>query len=57
MNTIPNLITYEITPGIYTFKDFSESIFSILQLEYTGYSNTIVIELDDITRRTKLVVR
>ena len=52
-----NFIFHEITPGIYTFKDLSESLFNLLQLEYTGYSNTIVIEFDDITRKTKLVVR
>ena len=52
-----NFITYEIQPGIYTFKDISEALFNILQSEYPVHSNSIVIEFDDITRKTKLVVR
>ena len=52
-----SFITYEISPGIYTFKDISEALFNILQLEYPGPSNAIVIEFDDITMKTKIVVR
>ena len=52
-----NFITYEITPGIYTFKDFSEGLFNIFQSEYPGPSNVIDIEYDGITMKTKLVVR
>ena len=48
---------YEIQPGTYTFKDISEALFNILQIEYPGPSNVIVIEYDDITMKTKLVVR
>ena len=48
-------ITYEIESGIYTFEDVSEALLNILQLEYPGPSNTIVIELDDNTRKTKLI--
>ena len=48
---------FEIQPGIYTFKDISEALFNILQIEYPGPSNVIVIENDDITMKTKLVVR
>ena len=44
-------------PGIYTFKDLSETLLKILQPEYEGYHNAIDIEFDEITRRTKLVVR
>ena len=51
-----SFITYELQPGLYTFKDISESLFNILQSEYPVPSNTIVIEFDDITRKTKLVV-
>ena len=51
-----SFITYEIQPSIYTFKDFSEALFNILQTEYTGPSNMIDIEYDDITMKTKLVV-
>ena len=49
--------TYELQPGIYTFKDISEALFNILQLEYSANSSEIVIELDNITKKTKLVVR
>ena len=50
-------ITYELDPGIYTFKDISEAIFNILQSKYPGPSNVIDIEYDDITMKTKLVVK
>ena len=50
-------ITYELEPSIYTFKDFSQALFNILQPEYEASSNVIVIEFDDITMKTKLVVR
>ena len=52
-----SFITYELDPGIHTFKDISEALFNILQSEYPGPSNVIDIEFDDITRKTKLVVR
>ena len=31
-------ITYELEPGVYTFKDTSEALLNILQLEYPGPS-------------------
>ena len=52
-----SFITFEIPPGIYTFKDSSESLLYFLQSEYKGDFNTIVIEYDDVTMKTKLVVR
>ena len=52
-----SFITYELHPGIYTFKDISEALFNILQTEYPGLSNVIDIEYDDIIMKTKLVVR
>ena len=52
-----NFNKYEITPGIYTFKDISEALYNIIQSEYPGRGNVIDIEYDDITRKTKLVVR
>ena len=52
-----SFITYEISPGIYTFKDISEVLLNFLQSEYKSDFNKIVIEFDDITRKTKLVVR
>ena len=50
-------ITYKLTPGIYTFKDISEALLKIFQPEYESYHNAIDIEYDNITMRTKLVVR
>ena len=52
-----SFITYELTPGIYTFKDLSDPFLKILQPEYEGHHNSIVIKFDDITRRTIFVVR
>ena len=48
-----SFITYEIQPGIYTFK----ALFNILQTEYPGASNVSVIQYDDNTMKTKLNVR
>ena len=36
-------ITYELDPGIYTFKDLSEALFKILQHEYPKSGSEIVI--------------
>ena len=52
-----SFITYELEPGIYTFKDISEALLKILQPEYEGYHNAIDFEFDNITMKTKLVVR
>ena len=49
-------ITYEVQPCFYFFKDISEALFNVLQTEYQGPSNVIVIEFDDINMKTKLVV-
>ena len=52
-----SFITYELEPGIYTFKDISEALLNIIQFEYPGPSNVIDIEYDDITMKTKLDVK
>ena len=52
-----SFITYELTPGVHTFKDISENLLKILQPEYEGYPIAIDIEYDDITMKSKLVVR
>ena len=52
-----NFITYELAPSIYTYRDIAEAVFYILQSEYLQSSSKILIRLDDITRKTKLVVR
>ena len=49
--------TYELQAGIYTFTDLSEAFFNILQPEFPGPNNVIGFEFDDITRKSKLVVR
>ena len=52
-----SFITYELEPGIYTFKDISEALFNILQSDCPGDCNVIVIEHDDIKMKTKLDVK
>ena len=52
-----SFITYEISPGIYTFKDISEVLLNFLQSEYKSDFNKIVIQFDDFTRKTRLVLR
>ena len=51
-----SFITYELEPGIYSYRKISEALFNILQLEYPSSVTEILIRLDDITRKTKLVV-
>ena len=51
-----SFITYELDPGIYSYRDISEALFYILQSEYPSSDSEILIRLDDITRKTKLVV-
>ena len=51
-----SFITYELEPSIYSYKDISEALFYILQSEYPESDSEILIRLDDITRKTKLVV-
>ena len=52
-----SFVTYELDPGIYTFKDLSEALLNILEHEYPKSDSKIIIEYDDITRKTNLVVR
>ena len=52
-----NFISYELTPGIYSYRDISEALFYILQSEYPQSNSEILIRLDEITRKTELVVR
>ena len=51
-----SFITYELNLGIYNYRDLSEALFHILQSEYPSSGSEILIRLDDITRKTKLVV-
>ena len=52
-----NSITYKLEPGIYSYRDIAEAVFYILQSDYPQSKSEILIRLDDITRKTKLVVR
>ena len=52
-----SFITNEISPDIYPFKDNSEVLLNFLQSEYKRDFNKIIVEFDDIMRKTKLVVR
>ena len=52
-----SFITYELQSGIYTFTDISEALFNLLSHEFPGPSNVVDIEFDDITMKTKSIVR
>ena len=39
----PSFTTYDLQPGIYTFKGNSEALLKILQSDFEGYHNTINI--------------
>ena len=51
-----SFITYELEPGNYSYREISEALFYILQSEYPQSNSEILIRLDDITKKTKLVV-
>ena len=51
-----SFITYELEPGIYSYREISEALFYILQSEYPQSGSEILIRLDDVTRKTKLIV-
>ena len=44
--------TYELEPFIYSYREISEVLFNILQLEYPSSDSKILIRLDDVTRKT-----
>ena len=50
-----SFITYQLQPGIYTFTDFPEALSKNLQPEFDRCDNAIVVKLDEITLKTKLV--
>ena len=65
---ISYFITYEKPPGIYSIKDISEGLSRVFQSEFEIRGgirpnlknvkfNSIVVESDNITTRTKLIVR
>ena len=52
-----SFITYEIKPGIYTFKELSEAFLRNAPLCFNGFKNSINIEFNDIGMKNKLIVR
>ena len=52
-----SFVTCELQPGIYTFIDLSDVFSNIRQPEYPGSRKVIDVEFDDITMKTKFVVR
>ena len=49
--------TYELQSVIYTSKDLSEALVFILQPDYLASNSEIVLEVDDISKKAKLVVK
>ena len=47
---ISHFITYELSPGIYTIKDISDVVQT-----FSGHSDIIEIEYDDISMKTKII--
>ena len=46
-----SFITFELEPGIYSYRKISEALFNILELEYPSSDSKILIRLDDFTRK------
>ena len=40
-----SFLTYELEPGIYSYREFSEALFNILQLEYPSSDSKISLDL------------
>ena len=47
-----HFITYELGPGIYTIQDISDAVHT-----FSGYSDIIEIEYDDISMKTKIILK
>ena len=47
-----HFITYELSPGIYTIQDISDIIHT-----FSGHSDIIEIEYDDIRMKTKIILK
>ena len=52
-----SFITYEISPGMYTFRHISEVLLSFLQPQFEGFLKATDFEFDNNTMKTVLVVR
>ena len=47
-----HFITYELTPGIYAIQDISDAVHT-----FSGHSDIIEIEYDDISMKTKIILK
>ena len=47
-----HFITYELTPGLYSIQDISDTIHTFI-----GHMETIQIEYDDISMKTKIILK
>ena len=47
-----HFITYELSPGIYTIKDISDAVQT-----FSGHSDIIEIEYNDISMKTKIILK
>ena len=47
-----HFITYELTPGIFTIQDISDAVHT-----FSGHSEIIKIEYDDISMKTKIILK
>ena len=47
-----HFVTYELAPGIYTIQDTSDTIHT-----FSGHSEIIEIENDDISMKTKIIIK
>ena len=47
-----HFITYELSPGIYTIQDISDAVHT-----FSGHSNIIEIEYNDISMKTKIILK
>ena len=47
-----HFITYQLSPGIYTIKDISDSVHT-----FSGHIDIIEIEYDDISMKTKIILK
>ena len=47
-----HFITYELSPGIYTIKDISDAVYT-----FSGHSEIIEIEYNDISMKTKIILK
>ena len=52
-----NFSGFDLPPGIYTLKEFSEALLRNLQYFYEGFNNTVHIESDNKSMKTTLVLK